>query len=89
MERIRLGYRLKLSAVHPVAAYGNPSDITSLRLGEKKGTHKSSTSFKTFDIMLKLPSSALNSISCDLANTPTAAMFCTASSAVFSGTRTS
>lgn len=31
-----------------------------------------------FDIMLRLPSSALNSISCDLATEPDASMFCTA-----------
>ena len=50
---------------------------------------KSSTSFSTLDIMLRLPSSALNSISCAFATVPEASMFCTASSAVLSGTRTS
>ena len=50
---------------------------------------KSRTSLRTFDIMLKLPSRALNSMSWVFATVPEASMFWTANKAVFNGTRTS
>ena len=46
-----------------------------------KSTHKSSTSFKTLDIIFKLPSRALNSTSWDGDTAPHALIFCTASTA--------
>lgn len=50
---------------------------------------KSRTLFRTFDIMLRLPSRTLNSISCVFATVHDASILCIARSAVLSRTRTS
>ena len=52
-----------------------PSALEAGR-AQRGDTHKSRTSLRTFDIMLRLPSSALNSMSC--ATVPEACMFWTA-----------
>jgi hypothetical protein len=66
---------LEFAAIHPMA----------VKLNKQAGkvvikvTHKSRTSFKTLDIIFKLPSRALNSTSWDGDTAPHALMFCTAS----------
>jgi len=66
---------LKFPAIHAMAA--SPDQQTSKPLVAV--THKSKTSFKTLDIMFKLPSRALNSTSWDWETAPHAPMFWTAS----------
>ena len=95
--RVYLWHRLKSSAIHPVTTYTeldsrqrselvpptNRERHSKLRCALSVWVSRQPENGGPFDIILRLPSKAANSISCPLATVPDASMFCTANTTKF------